>query len=168
MTKERTLILDATQIEQKIVRMAHEIHERNYLEKELYIVGVAVDGNELARRLAAHLSELGRTKILLREVTLDKQRPNAATTTYSDQLSELSNKAVVLVDDVLNSGRTLIYASRILLDAQPRSLAIATLIDRFHRRFPIRADYVGLTLSTNLKEHVSVELQGPAGAVYLQ
>jgi pyrimidine operon attenuation protein/uracil phosphoribosyltransferase len=73
----------------------------------------------------------------------------------------------VLVDDVLNSGKTLIYASRFLLDVDLKSLTIATLVDRFHRKFPIRPDIVGLTLSTNLREHVSVNLNKGKEAVYL-
>ena len=75
---------------------------------------------------------------------------------------------VVLVDDVLNSGRTLIHATRIILEHDPKILATATLVDRIHRKFPIRADYVGLTLSTNLKEHISVELGGKKEAAYLE
>lgn len=166
--KERTQILSASQIAQKIVRMAHEINERNYTEKELVVVGITGDGNTLAQRLAEQLSTLRHMQITLREITLNKEKPEAATTVFKGDLKELKNKNVVLVDDVLNSGRTLIYASRFVLDASPRALSIAALVDRFHRRFPIRADYVGLTLSTNLKEHVSVELKEGKEAVYLE
>jgi pyrimidine operon attenuation protein/uracil phosphoribosyltransferase len=87
---------------------------------------------------------------------------------FNGNLKDLKGKQVVLVDDVLNSGRTLMYASRYLLDAEVKQLSIATLIDRFHRRFPMRANFVGLTLSTNLKEHVTVDFTSKKESVHLE
>lgn len=168
MATAHTLILNSDQIEQKIVRMSHEIHERNYLEKELFIVGITGGGNQLAQQLAQKLNTFGTLHIELREITLDKSKPADHPVVFSGNLEELRTKVVVLVDDVLNSGRTLVYASRFLLDAAPSSLSVATLIDRFHRRFPVHADFVGLTLSTNMKEHVRVELKSGKEAVYLE
>jgi len=168
MPKERTLILNGVQIEQKIVRMAHEIHERNYLEKEILVIGITGGGNELALRIAQALEKMNTLQVVRREITLNKEKPAASPAQFNGDLRDLKGKTIVLVDDVLNSGRTLIYASKFLLDAEPKALSIATLVDRFHRRFPIRADYVGLTLSTNLKEHVHVELIQGSEAVYLE
>ncbi len=148
--------------------MAHEIHENNYKEKELIIVGVVGRGNEVAARLGKLLTSITEISISVESIELSKEKPLSGEINYSGELKALKGKSVVLVDDVLNSGRTLIYAAKHLLDADPKNLSTATLIDRFHRRFPIRADYVGLTLSTNLKEHVAVEMEKGKEAVYLE
>jgi len=168
MTRERSLILDSHQISQKLMRIAHEIHENNYKEKELVIVGVVGKGTEVASRLGKLLKSISELSVSVEKIELSKEKPLSGEINYSGELKALKGKSVVLVDDVLNSGRTLIYAAKHLLDAEPKNLATATLVDRFHRRFPIRADYVGLTLSTNLKEHVSVEMEKGKEAVYLE
>lgn len=168
MNKNRSLILSALQIEQKIVRMAHEIHENNYKEKEIILVGIVGRGLELAERLHKALLPIANMPIKLERITINKDQPLSGDMVYSGQTAALKNKSVVLIDDVLNSGRTLIFASKYLLTTEPRKLAIATLVDRYHRRFPIHADYVGLTLSTNLKEHVSVVLDRGKEAVFLE
>ena len=168
MTRDRSLILNSKQISQKLMRMAHEIHENNYKEKELIIVGVVGRGNEVAARLGKLLTSITEISISVESIELRKERTLSGEINYSGELKALKGRSVVLVDDVLNSGRTLIYAAKHLLDADPKNLSTATLIDRFHRRFPIRADYVGLTLSTNLKEHVAVEMEKGKEAVYLE
>ncbi len=168
MDRERSLILDTKQIAQKLMRIAHEIHENNYKEKELIVVGVAGRGSEVASRIGALLSSISEIAVVVEEITLNKENPLNNAVTYSGELKSLKGKSVVLVDDVLNSGRTLIYAAKFLLDAEPKNLATAALVDRFHRKFPVRADYVGLTLSTNLKEHISVEMLKGKEAVYLE
>jgi len=167
MTKERALILNARQIEQKLTRMAHEIHENHYKEKELILVGIEGRGSDMAKRLLKILSSICEIQISFETISLNKDKPLSAEIRYSGESKALKGKHVVLVDDVLNSGRTLIYASRFLLETDLKGLAIATLVDRFHRKFPIRPDYVGLTLSTNLREHVSVDLTKGKEAVYL-
>jgi pyrimidine operon attenuation protein/uracil phosphoribosyltransferase len=167
MTKERALILNAREIEQKLTRMAHEIHENHYKEKELILVGIEGRGSDMAKRLLKLLTSISEIQISLETISLNKDKPLSAEIQYSGDHKSLKGKHVVLVDDVLNSGRTLIYASRFLLETDLKGLAIATLVDRFHRKFPIRPDYVGLTLSTNLREHVSVELAKGKEAVYL-
>ncbi|MFM9986643.1 MAG: phosphoribosyltransferase family protein [Flavobacteriales bacterium] len=168
MPKERTLILESKQIGQKLTRIAHEIHENNYLEKEIILVGVVGRGLEVAERLFKLLQGIAESTVTLYQIEINKDKPLSAEVKFNGEVKSLKGKSVILIDDVLNSGRTLIYASKYLLDAEPRSLATATLVDRFHRRFPIRADYVGLTLSTNLKEHVSVEMEKGNEKVYLE
>ena len=168
MPKEITPILDAQQISQKLTRIAHEIHEKNYKEKDIVVVGVTGRGSEVAERIAKLLTDISEINVVVHHIELNKEKPLNGEIKYSGELKELKNKSVILVDDVLNSGRTLIYAAKHLLDAEPKVLSIATLIDRFHRRFPIRADYVGLTLSTNLKEHITVEMEKGKEAVYLE
>jgi pyrimidine operon attenuation protein/uracil phosphoribosyltransferase len=167
MSKEQTLILNSRQIKQKLVRIAHEIHELHYKEKELVLIGVKGRGSEMAKRLAITLKEIGELNIVLEEIGLNKDKPLSTEMEYSGDLKSLKGKHVVLVDDVLNTGRTLIYASRFLLSIDLKGLAIATLVDRYHRKFPIRPDFVGLTLSTNLREHVSVDFAKGKESVYL-
>lgn len=167
MSKEPTLILNARQINRKLIRMAHEIHENHYKEKELVLVGIEGRGIQLASRLCKHLSEISELSLQLEEIRLNKDKPLSEPLQYSGDLKLLKGKSVILVDDVLNSGKTLMYASRYLLDVDLKSLTIATLVDRFHRKFPIRPDIVGLTLSTNLREHVSVNLNKGKEAVFL-
>ena len=153
MPKEKTLILESKQIGQKLTRMAHEIHENNYLEKE---------------RLFSALKSIATCEVNLYQIEINKDKPLSSDVKFNGDIKLLKGKSVILIDDVLNSGRTLIYAAKYLLDAEPRSQATATLVDRFHRRFPVRADYVGLTLSTKLKEHISVEMEKGKEAVYLE
>ena len=166
--KERTLVLNSLQIRQKITRMAHEIYERNYREKELILVSITGKGKEVAKRIAGVLESISTIKVSMFNLEFDKDSPLSEPMKFSGDLKSLKGRNVILVDDVLNSGRTLAYASKFLLDAAPQKLATATLVDRFHRRFPVRADFVGLTLSTNLKEHVTVEMPKGKEAVYLE
>ena len=168
MPKERTLILESKQIGQKLTRMAHEMHENNYLEKEIVLVGVVGRGLEVAERLFTALKSIATCEVNLYQIEINKDKPLSSDVKFNGDIKLLKGKSVILIDDVLNSGRTLIYAAKYLLDAEPRSLATATLVDRFHRRFPVRADYVGLTLSTNLKEHITVDMEKGKEAVYLE
>jgi pyrimidine operon attenuation protein/uracil phosphoribosyltransferase len=147
--------------------MAHEIHENHYREKELVLIGVEGRGSQLAARLCKLLSEVSELTIHQEEIRLNKDKPLTEPLVFTGDLKSLKGKSVILVDDVLNSGKTLIYASRFLLDVDLKSLTIATLVDRFHRKFPIRPDIVGITLSTNLREHVTVNLNKGKEAVYL-
>lgn len=166
MAKERTLILNAAQIQAKLDRIARELLESAYQDKEIMLVGVADKGIEVARRLGKILSALSDKTIDVRSIALNKDKPLSGAITFDGSTQDLRNKNVVLVDDVLNSGRTLIYCVRHLLETEPKRLSTVVLVDRFHRRFPIRADYVGLSLSTNVKEHITVELGNEEG-VYL-
>ncbi len=147
--------------------MAHEIHENHYKEKELVLVGIEGRGSQLATRLCKHLAEISELTLQQEEIRLNKDKPLSEPLQYTGEIKSLKGKSVILVDDVLNSGKTLMYASRYLLDVDVKSLAIATLVDRFHRKFPIRPDIVGLTLSTNLREHVSVNLTKGKETVFL-
>lgn len=163
----RTLILDQDQIDKKVNRIAHHIYEIHYKQKEITIIGIVDRGFELAKKISKVLSDISPLEIKLHRLTVDKDKP-LSDVEFSGDFSELKGKVVVLVDDVLNSGRTLIHATRIILEHDPKVLATAILVDRIHRKFPIRADYVGLTLSTNLKEHIHVELGGKTEAAYLE
>lgn len=166
MSSDSILILNSTQVNQKLTRIAHEIYEIHYKEKELYFVGIASRGFIIAERISKILQEISPIKMHCVAMTINKDKP-LDNIELPLELKAMKGKVVFLIDDVLNSGRTLSYAIKYLLDASPKNVAITTLIDRTHRRFPIHADYAGLTLSTNLKEHVRVELKKGKEAVYL-
>ena len=164
---DRTLMLDHEQVPRKLRRIAHQLHEEHHEEKEVVLVGVAPRGATLAKRLGALLEEFSALKVKQAEITLDKDRPLERPVQLSIDAKELRNRMVVLVDDVLMSGRTLMHAAGHLVQASPKRLTTVVLVDRRHRLFPIRADIVGLTLSTTLQEHISVEF-GKKDAVHLR
>jgi pyrimidine operon attenuation protein / uracil phosphoribosyltransferase len=156
-TTRQTLILDSVSIQQKIHRIAYQILEKNYDEQELYLIGI----------LVAFLRTITKTQIHLCSLSLNKTKPNKDEMEYDFDLKNLNKKTVILVDDVANTGRTVAYALKPLLDCLPKKIEVAVLVDREHKLFPISSDYVGLSLSTTHKEHVNVVLDGVEDAVYL-
>lgn len=163
-----TLILSQLQCEQKIKRIAHQIHETYHQLNNVVIIGIAKRGFELAKLLEQELSQVAEFEIELASLTLDKDNPLSRKPDLSIDIQKLEDKAVVLVDDVLNSGKTLIYSVGFLLEGNPDHIKIATLVDRRHRKYPVRADFVGLTLSTTLKEHISVVFTNNGTEAYLK
>ena len=163
----KTLILNHLQIEQKINRIAHEIYEYNYEEQEIVIAGIADRGYVLAQKICNVLTKISSFKIKLLEIRIDKK--NLTLDNFSLQVNEndLSNKVVLVVDDVLNTGKTLIYAIHPFLKFNIKKIATIVLVDRNHNLFPVRADYVGLSMATTLQEHVSVEFADGNDAAFL-
>ena len=166
MAAERTVVLEHDRIQRKLRRIAFRIYEDNVHETSLVLVGVAPRGAKLAARLKAHLEEISPLKVELHELVLDKDAPVKAPAKIGKGDVDLDGRVVILVDDVLMSGRTLMYAAAHLVGSPLKRLITVVLVDRLHRTFPIRADIVGLTLSTTLQEHISVEL-GKKDTVYL-
>ncbi|HNR20301.1 MAG: phosphoribosyltransferase [Bacteroidetes bacterium] len=165
---DKTLILNDKQIKHRIERIAYQIFEDNHTEKEIIIAGIAKTGYVFAQKIEKALNKISSAKTILIKITVDKDKP--LHTTIEDGFSEktLKNKVVILADDVLNSGKTMIYAMRTFLNADVKKIRTVLLVDRDHKRYPIAADYVGLTLSTTLREHISVEFSSKGNAVYLQ
>lgn len=163
-----TLVLSHLQVEQKINRIAHQIYETHFEEEEVFIVGIANRGYTLANKLNKVLSNISDLNVKLVELTMSKDSPLTDPIEKNVEQADLQGKAIILVDDVLNTGRTLIYAVNDLLQASPKKLTTVVLVDRRHRLFPIRADYVGLTLSTTLQEHISVDFTEGSNAVFLK
>jgi len=162
----KSLVLNKEQIQQKIDRLAWQIYEQNYKEKEIIITGIAKRGVLVAQKLADKLTNISSIKVKLVTIKLDKDNPYEKEIEVDITESEFKDKVLILVDDVLNSGKTLIYGTKHFLSAPIKRLSTVVLVDRNHNRFPIKADFVGLSLSTTLKEHISVELEKNAG-VYL-
>lgn len=166
--QEKTLLLDKADIQKKLERIAYEIYENNYNEKTIYLVGVKTRGSILAKKISKILKKITEIEIELVSVILNKSKPSSHEIELSIPTKELNRKVVVIVDDVCNTGRTLLYAIRPLLDELPKKLQVAVLVDRQHKTFPIACDYVGYSLSTTLQDHIEVELEGKEENVYLR
>lgn len=150
----KNIILTNQEIEHKIKRIAYQIYE-TFVDDEVVIAGIATNGYVFAQKIAAALGEISTLKITLCEVKVNKQKPELPIET-SLTTAEYSNKGLVLVDDVLNSGTTLIYAVRHFLDVPLKKFKTAVLVDRNHKKYPVKADFKGISLSTSLLEHVQV------------
>lgn len=166
MPAERTLVLDHERVQRKLRRIAIQLHEEHWDAGGLVLAGIAPRGIRLAQRLARMLEQRAALKVEVMELVLDKDRPLASAPKASMDPAGLRGRTVVLVDDVLMSGRTLMHAAAFIVAQDPARLTTVVLVDRRHRHFPIRADIVGLTLSTTVQEHISVEL-GRRDAVYI-
>jgi pyrimidine operon attenuation protein/uracil phosphoribosyltransferase len=166
MATERTLILDATQVKQKIRRMAFEVYENNFKEKSITIAGIDGQGYVLAKALVKELTAISDIQVALVKVSLDKSSPQQGEVTLDCEAREIKKKSIVLVDDVLNTGRTLAYGMKPFLDTEVKKIETAVLINRSHSNFPIYPRYTGYELSTTINDHVEV-LLGKQSAVYL-
>ncbi len=149
------IILTHEQIQHKIRRIAYQIYETNVNEKEIIIAGVAHNGYLFAERITAILEKISDIKITLCKVTIDKENPQKGITTSID-IAEFQNKSLVLTDDVLNSGTTLIYSVKHFLEVPLSKFKTAVLVNRNHKKYPIKADFKGISLSTSLHEHVKI------------
>ena len=166
MTKEHNIILNSVQIHQRIKRIAYQIYESNSVEKEVVIAGIIGNGYIFAEKLVAVLSEISDIKVRICLVTIDKKNPlNPITTSLS--VDEYANKSLVLVDDVLNSGTTLIYGVKHFLDVPLQRFKTAVLVDRNHKKYPVKADFKGVSLSTSIKEHVHIDFSKGEAVAYL-
>lgn len=169
MTEKKIPILTHQQIQQKLDRIAYQILEDNLDEPELVIAGILPRGNFLAARLKKILDSIAPFKSTLITIELEKDSSKLVARTDAD-LQLCANKVVILVDDVLNSGKTLAYGFGVFLDVPLKKLRTVVLIDRNHKSFPVTTDYAGIALSTVLKEHVEVMLseEGGEDEVYLR
>jgi pyrimidine operon attenuation protein/uracil phosphoribosyltransferase len=159
METSASLIMDAPRIERSLVRMAWQIYENHHDHQDLVMAGICGRGEDLMNRLADKLEQISTLNINRVVVHLDKRQPWQSEVKYEGlDLNTLSSTAVVLIDDVLNSGKTLTYAAAPLLKFEISKLTVTVLVDRSHKRFPILANVVGLKLSTSSHEHVRVEL----------
>ncbi|MBK8876250.1 MAG: phosphoribosyltransferase [Bacteroidetes bacterium] len=166
MNRSRTLLLNHHQISQKINRIAYQIYEDNYDEKEIIILGIWQNGYILAEKIQKALNGVCDIKTTLLELRIDKHSQVDHEVVISGSRDVMVGKSIILVDDVLNSGKTLIYSMKAILRTDTRKIRTVLLVDRDHRRYPILTDFVGMTLSTTFQEHVSVEF-GDEDAVYL-
>lgn len=160
-------ILNHLQIQHKINRIAYQIYEANVEETEIVIAGINGGGLNFAKKIQAVLEKITSAKIVLCTVLMDKKNPLQRGVSTSIPESEYTNKSVVLVDDVLNSGTTLIYGVHHFLKTPLKQLKTAVLVNRNHKKYPVKADYKGISLSTSLNEHIQVEFSAKNDGVYL-
>lgn len=168
MAGSQLLILDKKQIQQKINRIAYQILEDNLTEKEIVLAGIWDRGYKLALRLKKVLSKVSELKITMLKIELDRQNSKLVANTDLEEI-HWKNKVIILVDDVLNSGKTLAYGLGVFLNTPHKKIRTVVLVDRSHKIFPIATDYVGLQIATVLKEHVDVimDVEGEDDRVYL-
>ena len=168
MADSQLLILDKTQIQQKINRIAYQLLEDNLDEEEIVLAGIWDRGYKLAIRLKAILEEISTLQVTLLRVDLERQSSKLVSKTDLDE-ERWRNKVIILVDDVLNSGKTLAYGLGVFLNTPHKKIRTVVLVDRSHKIFPVATDFVGLQMATVLKEHVDVvmDVPGVEDSVYL-
>jgi len=152
---DSNIILNHEQIQHKIKRIAYQIYETNVNEKEIVIAGIVENGYIFAQRLKTTLENISDINVILCRVTIDKSSPQNSIKT-SIPPSDYQNKALILADDVLNSGTTLIYGVKHFLEVPLIRFKTAVLVNRNHKKYPIKADFKGISLSTSLHEHVTI------------
>ena len=166
---KRSQILTPEEIKQKTTRIAHQIVEDNYEEKELVMLGIQPNGLNYAEKLKAEIENIGGISISLFEIRMNKTTPLTSEIKTSLGKKSLNEKTVIVVDDVANTGKTLYYALKPVMEFSPKKVQAAVLVDRQHKLFPVTPDFVGLSLSTTLKEHIVVEFDEKGnGSAYLK
>ena len=155
MTQIENIILDQKQIDHKIRRIAYQIYENNVSEKEVVIAGIFENGFVFAKKIKTVIEKISPIKVIMCKVMIDKKNPIEPITT-SLESKIYKNKSLVLVDDVLHSGTTLIYGIKHFLQVPLKQFNTAVLVDRNHKKYPVKADFKGISLSTSINENVSV------------
>lgn len=159
MAKNHTRVFSDKEVRQRIQRIAWEIYEIHAKEKQLILAGISRRGYVLAELIADKLKEISKLEVTLGELNMDKDHPTESGVSFSLSKEEYRNGSVIVVDDVLNSGKTLIYGVNFFLDVPLKRLTTAVLVDRSHKRYPVKADVKGVSLSTSLKETVEVQIE---------
>ena len=156
MSTQKNYILSKEVAEKKLRRMAYEILENNIDEKELILAGIRESGSVVAKTIQKMLGEISSINTELITITLDKKQPTDVSLSKS---FDFDNKVIILIDDVSNSGKTLLYALKPFIDAHPKKIQTLVLVERTHTSFPVRPDYVGLSIATTIQEHIFVEVK---------
>ena len=165
MSENENKIMDAADIQKTVMRIAYQIYETHFEEKQLVLAGVAYNGVVLAKRIQEELEKISQIGVIFLEIKVDKKNP-INQVSISKELDICKNNSVVVVDDVLNTGSTLIYAVTHFLSIKLKKIQTAVLVNRNHKNFPIKGDFKGISLSTSIKEHVDVKF-GENEGVYL-
>lgn len=154
---DSNLILNHQKILQKIDRIAYQIYESNHDASSITMAGIHKNGYVFAQLLKTKLEDISDIKVDLRKIEVNKKNPLEQCELEGD--NHFKGGSVIVVDDVLNSGRTMMYALQCFLEHAPQKLTVAVLINRSHKRFPVNANFVGLSLATTLKEHIEVSFE---------
>jgi pyrimidine operon attenuation protein/uracil phosphoribosyltransferase len=137
-----------------------QILEENYQESSLVIAGINNNGFAFAELIHKELETINMVPMNLVNIRLNPAKPLSDEVTFSCPIDELKDKCIIIVDDVANTGRTLFYAMKPLMNVVPKKVEVAVLIDREHKSFPVKVDYVGMSLATTLKDHIDVQIFG--------
>jgi pyrimidine operon attenuation protein/uracil phosphoribosyltransferase len=156
-------IADRLQIERMLERIVYQIAENHFDKNAITLVGLQESGLILAKEVAARLQNTITAKLQIVSLSIDKKDPSKSSIHLSDPISSKS-EVVILVDDVINSGRTLFYALRPFLEINLKNLQTLVLVERKYKRFPVSSDYVGISLNTTLKEHIEVQVKNGIAA----
>ena len=148
-------ILNTNQIKKIVKRIAYQIHENNLEYPEIILIGVHKNGYTLAEKINKELKQISKSNIKLVSIKINKKNP-LEEIELDCKKEYLKNKVIVLVDDVLHTGKTLIYCVKHLLEITPKNFNSVVLIDRNHKKFPIKVDFKGISLSTFISDHVDV------------
>jgi len=161
-------ILNERQIGQKVKRLAIEILEHNFGEPEIILAGINNNGMVFSELLMQELTNMSNIPITVTRIRLNPANPLAADIILEMPPEEVKDKVLIIVDDVANTGRTIFYAIKPILEVLPKKVEVAVLVDRSHKSFPIRVDYYGLSLATTLKNNIDVQIRAVAErAVFL-
>jgi pyrimidine operon attenuation protein / uracil phosphoribosyltransferase len=152
----KNYILDEGTAARKLQRMAYEILENNLDEQELILAGIRDSGSVIARNIQQLLQQISNLKTEIIDITLDKKNP--AEITLSKTM-DFTNKVIVIIDDVANSGKTMLYAMKPFLAFHPKKIQTLALVERTHKKYPVKTDYVGLSVATTLQEHIYVDVE---------
>ena len=150
-------VLKDKEIENIIKRLSYEILENNYQAKKIYLAGINNNGHVFAKLIKTVLEQIATPQIELINIKLNPSNPLEEISMSIDP-KQLKNQHVIIIDDVANTGRTIFYAFKPFLEVLPKSVQVAVLVDRMHKSFPIKVDFLGLSLATTLKEHIAVSL----------
>ena len=167
MAAEKTLILTEAQIKQRIIRMAYEIYEHNIERKKIILAGVSGNGYKIAELINDELAKISPISTNLVKVDINKEEPLKEEIQITLTNKELENQSIVIIDDVLNSGRTVAFVLKAFLDVHVKKIEVATMINRSHKSFPIYPKYVGYELATTINEHIEVVVHGENQGAYL-
>ncbi len=152
---EKNYILSPEVAAKKLRRMAFEILENNFGETGFILAGIRESGTIIARTIQVLLKEISGIETELITVNLDKKNPKEVTLSRPVNLQQ---QVIILIDDVSNSGKTLLYAIKPFLESNPKKIQTLVLVERSHKTFPVKPDYVGLSVATTIQEHIYVEV----------
>lgn len=161
------IILNHQQIKQKITRLGHQILENCFEEETIFIGGISGNGTKIAKKLAEIIQENSEIEVVFFEINVNKEEPWSEPIQLSIDEKMIKKGFIILVDDVVNSGKTMQYALMKFLEQATKAIKTVALVDRQHRRYPIKTDFVGIGLSTTLKDRVEVELNETDSKAYL-
>ncbi|MBM3185194.1 MAG: phosphoribosyltransferase [Bacteroidetes bacterium] len=161
------VILDHRQIDQKITRLGHQILENCFEEQTIFIGGIVGNGAILASKLAEIIQTNSNMEVVYFEIEVNKEEPWSQPIQLSIDQKSLKKGYIILVDDVVNSGKTMQYALMKFLEQATKAIKTVALVDRQHRNYPIKTDFIGLRLSTTLKDRIEIDMKSSEMKAYL-